>query len=226
MKKVLALCIALVMVVGMSMPAFAALGGFVSSPGGNKGPELVDYDNDSDACDAILVVTPYADRHTLPDATRAQLEAAYTEIINSTDITALNAELAKLAESKKLDSKQLAVSDLFDVSYYNCTVHEEEGHRYFTITIKPESLKNFVGLLHKNGDNWELISNAKVETRDGAKVLTFTVDDLSPFAIVVNTDADAPQTSDNFQWLFYVALMVVSAGAMILIGYKLKVRED
>ncbi|MBQ7355249.1 MAG: hypothetical protein IJW62_07015 [Clostridia bacterium] len=224
MKRVLALCIALVMVVGMSLPAFAALGGFISSPGGNKGPELVEYDNENHECTAVLIVTPYAERHTLSEEKREELEGAYAVIVNSTDITDLNTDLADLAAKKNLDSKKLAVSDLFDASYYSCDIHDEHGA--FTITVKPESLQNFVGLLHLYNGEWELIDNAKVETKDGAEVLTFTVDDLSPFAIVVNTDANPPQTSDNFQWIFYIALMVVSASAMIFIGFKLKKQED
>lgn len=225
MKKVLAFCIALVMIVGISIPSFAAdLGGFIISPGANKGPILVDYENESDDCTAVILVTPYADRHTLDDEAREKLEAAYSMIVNSTDVTTLNADLAKLAADKGLDSKKLAISDLFDVSYHSCDTHDEHGA--FTITIKPESLTNFVGLLHMNGDQWELISNAKVETRDGEKVLTFTVDELSPFAIVLNTDEDAPQTSDNQQLMFYIALMAVSATAMIIIGFKLRKQED
>lgn len=224
MKKIIAFCIALVMMVGMCLPSFAALGGFISSPGGKKGPELVDYDNANSECTAILIITSYADRHTLDDATRAKLEEAYSIIVNSTDITTLNAALAKLADDQNMDGKKLAVSDLFDISYYSCDIHDDHGA--FTVTIKPETLTNFVGLLHLNGDEWELIDNAKVEEQDGEEVLTFTIEELSPFAIVVNTDEEAPQTSDDFQWLFYIALMVVSAAAMVFIGFKLKERED
>lgn len=224
MKKILAFCITLVMLAGMSMPAFAALGGFVSSPGGNKGPELVEYDPTDDACTAKLVVTPYGERHSLSAEKRAILEKAYAEIVNSTNVLNLSAEFKAMVEKKGWSKHTFAVSDLFDISYYDCTIHT--GHNGFEIVIKPETLKNFVGLLHLNGNTWELVENAKVEKRGGVDVLTFTVDTLSPFAIVVDTDAVPPKTSDNNQWVLYVSLMVVSASVLVYMGNKLRKQEN
>lgn len=224
MKKVLISCLSLVMVAAMSLPSFAALGGFVSSPGAKKGPELIDYENSNHECTAEIEVTPYTDRHTLPDEKRDEIEDAYTMIVNSTDVTALNDDLADLAEDNGIDGKKLAVSDLFDVSYYSCDNHSEHGT--FTITIKPETLENFVGLMYFDGEKWELVSDAKVEQLDENDVLTFTTDGFSPFAIVVNTDTTPVQTGDSFQWILYIVLMVVSASAMIFIGFRLRKQED
>jgi hypothetical protein len=224
MKKVLVFGLSLLLIIAMNVPAFAALGGFIYSPGRNKGPELIEYDNESHECTATLVVTPYAERHTLNEEKRNKLEEAYSIIVNTTDVTTLNDDLAEVAKKNNLDSKKLAISDLFDVSYYSCDIHNEHGA--FTITIKPDYVKNFVGLLHLNGDEWELVSNAKVEKRGEDELLTFTVDELSPFAIVVNTDTTPAPTGDSFQWIFYIAMMAVSAAALIVIGFKLKAQEN
>lgn len=219
MKKVLALCLTLVMVIAMSVPAFAGPGGFVSSPSGSSAPDLYEYSNTDHNCTATLVITSYADRHTLDDETREKLEAAYTEIANSTDITTLNADLAKLAKDMGIDGKKLAVSDLFDVSYHSCPSHSEHGA--FHITIKPETLQKFVGLLHRNGDNWELLE-AKVE----GEMLTFVVEDLSPFAIVVDTSAGSPITGDFSNVGFYIAAMTVSAAALVVIVCMLAKKRE
>lgn len=219
MKRILALCLTLVMVFALSVPAFAGPGAFVSSPSGNSAPELYEYSNSDHNCTAVLVITAYADRHTLDDATREKLEKAYSDIANSTDLTTLNSDLAALTQKMGIDGKKLAVSDLFDISYHSCPSHSEHGS--FTITIKPEVLKNFVGILHLNGDNWELIEDAKVE----GELLTFVVDELSPFAIVVDTSAEPPVTGDFSNIGFYVAAMAISAAALLVVVLKLKKRE-
>ena len=224
MKKILAFCLTLVMLAGMSVPAFAAMGGFVSSPGGNKGPELVEYDPVDHECTAELVVTPYGERHELSAEKRATLEKAYSAIVNTTDIKNLSAEFKAMVEKKGWSKRTFAVTDLFDVSYYDCSIHE--NHNGFEIVIKPETLNNFVGLLHLNDGTWELVDNAKVEKRNGVDVLTFTVETLSPFAIVVDTDTNPPVTSDNYQWVLYVSLMVVSASVMVYMGNKLRKQEN
>ena len=219
MKKALSLVLTLVMALSLCVPAFAAPGRFVTSPSGVKGPELVDFSNSDHECTAEIIVTPYADRHTLDDATRQKLEKAYSDIVNATDLTNLVAELADLAKTLKIDSDKLAVSDLFDISYISCPQHSEHG--YFTITLKLENTKGFVGLIHLNGDNWELINDVKVEGDN----ITFTVEDLSPFAIVVNTDVAPAPTGDFSNIGIYAAIMAVSAVALVLIVVKLRKRE-
>jgi hypothetical protein len=219
MKKALSLALTLLMVITMCLPVFAGPGRFITSPSGVDAPELIESENSNDACNAKVVITAFADRHTLDDATRQKMEKAYNDIVNATDLANLNADLAALAKTMKIDSGKLAVSDLFDISYVDCADHD--GHGYFTITLKPETVKNFVGLMHLNGDNWELVKDVKVEGNN----ITFTVEELSPFAIVVDTSAGSPITGDFSNVGFYVVLMAVSAIALILIVFKLKKRE-
>lgn len=218
MKKILALCLALVMVFALSVPAFAAPG-FVSSPSGNKAPILVEYSNSDPACTATLEITSYADRHELDEATRLKMEKAYNSIVNAINLTTLNADLAELANKMNIDPSKLAVSDLFDISYENCGEHE--GHGHFNITIKPELLSNFVALLHFNGETWDMVKDAKVVNDH----LVFSVTDLSPFAIVVDTTATPPATGDFTDIAFYVAAMMVSVAAFVVVAVKMKKKE-
>ena len=223
MKRIFALLMTVVLVVAMSVPAFAALGEFISSPSGVPAPQIIDYKPLTDACQAKLVITPYAERHNLDDATRALIEKAYNDIVNSQVINnQLKEELVKLAADLKIDYSALAIGNLFDIAYYNCTEHTD--HKGFTITIKPEIAENFVGMLHLNAEGkWELLDASFDEVNN---TITFTVATLSPFAIVYNTKPDAPITGDSSNAWIYITLMVASVAALGTIAYNLKKREN
>ncbi len=222
MKKVLAICLMMVMVLSMSVNVFAAPDGFVSSPSGNPAPKVVDFDPSDEECTAQLVITPYGDRHDLSDVLRAMFEKAYNSIVNSDDLTKLNAELAKIAADKNITGADLAVSDLFDIHVTGCDYHDE--HVDFDITLDADALRHFVGLLHMNKDGvWELVTDAEVV--NNGEHLKFSVDSFSPFAIVVDTSSgttDTPQTGDNSMIHIYAIIMAVSALAVIVIAVKSK----
>ncbi len=222
MKRVFALCMTIVLIVAMSVPAFAALGEFISSPSGVKAPKLIKYVPKSDNCTAKIAITPYSERHTLDDATRALLEKAYSDIVNSNVIGGqLKDELSKLASDNGIDYTALAIGDLFDISYYDCADHAAHGG--FSITIAPEVYDNVTGVLHLNGDKWELL---EVTTDTANKSITFEVDSLSPFAIVYNTKPGSSVTGDSSNAWIYIVLMTVSVSALGVIGYKLSKREN
>jgi len=173
MKKLLAICLMVVMVVSMSATAFAATDGFVSSPSGNAAPGLVSFKSSDEDCTATLNITPYGDRHDISDTLRNMLEKAYEDIAGSTDLTKLNPDLSKIAADKNIDGKDLAVSDLFDIHAAGCDYHEE--HADFDIILDAATLKGFVGLLHMNKDEkWEFVDNAKVV--NNGEHLKFSVD--------------------------------------------------
>ena len=220
MKKVLAICLMMVMVLSMSVNVFAASGGFVSSPSGNPAPTVVSFKPSDDDCTAQLVVTPYGDKHDLSDALRAMFEKAYNEIVNSGDLTKLNADFAKLVADRNLTADKLAVSDLFDIHVSGCDYHDE--HVDFDITLDADTLSRFVGLLHMNKDGvWELVTDAEVI--NNGEHLKFSVDSFSPFAIVVDTSSvtpDSPQTGDNSMIHIYAIVMAVSALAIVVITVK------
>lgn len=220
MKKVLALCLMMVLVVGMTVSVFAASNGFVSSPSVNPAPGLVSFVPGDEDCTAKLTITGYGDRHDLSDALVAMFEKAYNQIAGSKDLTELNAALAKLAAEKGIDGTDLAVSDLFDIHVTGCDYHDE--HVDFDVTLDAETLKHFVALLHMNKDGeWELVTDAKVV--NNGEHLQFSVDSFSPFAIVVDTGADsgdAPQTGDSGMIYVYALIMAASALAVIFIVVK------
>lgn len=222
MKKFLACCLALIMVFTFSVTVFAAPGSFVQSPSRNDGPTLVEGENESEDCTAKLVVTPYKDRKTLPEKALNAIEEAYKIIAKCKNLTTLNSEFASFVAGKGLKAVNLAVSDLFDVSYYDCDVHEPHG--YFRIRLSAETLNKFVGLLHYKDGEWEFIENARV-LADG-ETLEFSIKDLSPFAIVVEKEAGtvvSPGTGD-VDFTLPIIMWVCSA-ALIVICISLKKKK-
>ena len=102
MKKILSICLVLVMVMSFNLTAFAK-GGFVNSPSENLAPEIVDSSDDG------IVIHSYADRHELTEKEREDLEDAYDSIKGSTDLSDLNANLGSLAKNKNINPDQLRV---------------------------------------------------------------------------------------------------------------------
>lgn len=214
MKKLFVFCLALVMVLSMSITAFAA-GGFVSSPSGNKAPELISSENESEDCEAELEITPYSERSDLSEEEREAIEEAYEIISNTEDLTELNDKLKEIAKDLGIDGSNLAVSDLFNIDSTDCDEHD--GHGAFDIKLSAETLKNFVALLRFDGTNWVLVDGAKVENDH----LMFTSKELGNFAIVVD-NGSTPKTGDSTNVYFWVMVLAGSALAVVLFGLKKK----
>lgn len=212
MKKLLVVCLTIALAVGMSVSALAAAGGFISSPSRNPAPELIYGANVSEDCQAEVKVTAYGDRDQLSVDARQQIESAYAKIMGVQDLTALNGAIGTTAQELGFNTADLAVSDLFDISSSACEGHEAHGH--FDITLKPETLANFVCLLHYYNDEWHIVESAEV-TNNGEH-LEFDAEHLSPFAIVVST-ADAtvepPVKKNNTGLIIAIAVAGVLAVA-------------
>jgi len=191
MKKIVALLLS-VFVLTCSVSVFAA-DDFVSSPTGTQGPTLITGVISDPDCDAHIVVTPYSQRDTLPADTLAALEAAFTVITGEIDLTSLNDAFASHVASLSLNGDDLAVSDLFDVSYVGCTLHNSHGT--YSITVSAANLDKFVGLLHNTNGAWDFVDNATVS--EDNSTLSFTVSELSPFAIVVKTEDAGDDSSEE-----------------------------
>lgn len=234
MKKLLAICLSMVMVMCVSITAFAAPDGFVNSPSGNNSPEVEEFEPQDEECTAKLVVTPFSDKDSLSPTLKALFDKAYESIVNATDLTTLNAELAKLVEQMNIEAQNLAVSDLFDLHVTDCDFHE--GHFTFRIVLKSDTLENFVGLLHMTKDGtWELVPDAKV-TNDGT-CLEFSVESFSPFAVVVNNTEETgtsssstdPGTGEGIMIYVYIAIAAICTTALVIIFVVLarkKRKED
>ena len=213
MKKLVALCLTLVLALSLSVSALAAPGAFVASPSGNTAPELASFIAPED-CEADLKVISYADRHLLDAEIRLALEEAYKQIANVIENNDFSKALKALAQEKGMAASELSVSDLFDISYYDCGDHE--GHKGFTITMKAETLENFIGILHMKDGAWE-----NLEIKDwnkDAKTVTFFVETLSPFAIVVDngSGSSTPPTGDSAM-LMYLGVALVAAAALVVV---------
>lgn len=226
MKKVLSLMLVAVMAFTLSLSAYAVPDGFTKSVESDKGPELIDYENENELCTADMFITPYSERGNLSEELRLKMEEAYNMIVAAADdLTVLTPELAKIANEKGVAPEDLAVSDLFDLSYVDCITHADECG-YFRITIKVETAQHFVALLHLNGDKWEVFEDTLI---DGNYIL-FKSEEFSPFAIVVETsdvaqggtdDDDGPvKTGDIFNISFWV--MVASSSALLIVLVVLK----
>ena len=216
MKKVMAICLTLVMVMSLGIAAFAAPGSFISSPSMNKAPILIGYENESSDCTAKLILTAYADRKTLPENLCAMIEKAYDMIVGTDDLSTLNSDVADLAKDAGVKVTALSVSDLFDLRYVDCSNHDLHGS--FRIVIESETLENFVCLLHYYNGEWSIVDSAKV-TNNG-KYLEFTAKEFSPFAIVVKTDAEnvtPPYTGDNSAIFICSVVMAISVTTIVVL---------
>ena len=216
MKKVLVFGLTLAMILSLSISAFAA--GFVSSPSGNPAPDLIEGSNESEDCDADIVITPFVDRDDLSEEERKFLEDAYDIISSSDDLTKLNEDLKKLAEELDIKGSNLSVSDLFNIGMTKCDSHN--GHGKFNIKLDSETLNNFVALMRFDGENWHLVKNASIVNGK----LVFSSKDLGNFAIVVNTAAGgAPQTGDNSN--IYLWIMIFAGSALIAVSIILVINK-
>lgn len=221
MKKVLTVILALCMVLSVGLIVSAETGAFVQSPSRNQAPTLVESKNESEDCVAKLVITAYTDRNELSEENCAKIEDAYKTIIGTTDLSTLNAKVKEYATKVGTDVKNLAVSDMFDISTTDCGAHE--GHGHFDIALKADTLKNYVCLLHYYNGEWRIVENAKI-TQDGTH-LEFTEDEFSPFAIVVNAEdlkPVVPQTGDTSNVVLYIIILAVAAVALLAMGIILK----
>ncbi len=220
MKKVLAICLALVIAVSAAMLVFAAPGGFVSSPSGNKAPVIITVSYEEGSCNPRVVITPYSERETLEEKKEA-MDEAYDEIAANKNLSGLCSELSSIAAAKNIPVSRLAVSDLFDVSLYHNGDHDFCG----TVTVKvgTETLKNFVALLHRDVDGtWEVVPGVIVNVEEGT--LTFSADKFSPYAIVVDTGSkDIPDTGAN---IYIPAIaMFVSAVSLVVVLFSMKKKQ-
>lgn len=225
MKRVITIIMAIAMIAVMSISVFATGNGFISSPSKQKAPQIVVSvgENENGEVEVGLVITAYGDRDELNEEGRQIMEEAYATIMRTPKIVELNTEVKEIIEriivalDNKIKAENLAVSDFFDIT----DVNVNEANNYF-IEIKPEALENFVCLLHYYDGDWHVVENAKVS--DDGEHLEFSVDGLSPFAIVVDTGlviddpvddpVDDPTVNSN-GWI--VATGVIVAGVILLV---------
>ncbi len=220
MKKVFTVVLAMVMVLTMGVSAFAATDSFFKSPSVNPAPDLEKVDNPNDGCTAEIIITPYSERDELDDESQKDIEDAYDTIKNNEDGSSLDEALEELADDDHpVDA--LAISDLFDIDYTNCDIHDE--HDPVTITITAETANNFVGLLVYVNGEWKIVDGTTVNKEE--TTLTFKAAEFGPYAIVVDTEG-SPSTGDpGIPWFWFVLLGVSGAG-LIAVAIVSKKRAE
>jgi hypothetical protein len=221
MKKIIAICLSFIIAASATVTVFAAPANFWGSPSGKPSPEIISFKSSDPNSTVQLILTPYSDRNDLSDGQIALLEKAYDSIRNAKSLTELNAELADVVAKLEIDSKYLAVTNIFDIHY----VGSDNQSQKFEIVLSVDELNNFVGLLHMNKDGvWELVSDAKIE-QDGDH-LVFSVDSFSPFAVVVDTTGESPKTGDRVMIISAIVLAVsVVALAAITVKRKKQIEQ-
>ncbi len=213
MKKFITITLAVLMVLSLSVTAFAAAG-FISSPEANEAPVLVSAVVDSKDCKAEFEITSYGKRTELSADDKQNIEQAYEGIKTaSADLSTLNADLAKLAKKRGVAGKNLAVSDLFNIGIENCADATHSAHGKTTIKLKADTLNNFVGLMRYSGGKWELVSDAKVS----GDTLTFKTTGFDAFAFVVSREALSPETGDVSIYMLFAAMAVSAAAAFVCV---------
>lgn len=267
MKKFFSLILALVLAAGLATSAFAATN-FVSSPEAgtlnftvtvqNVEAYEVEIDHDTvcvlvtekDGCKDKLVITPYNRRNTIEETdSRSDINEAYSEILSARDGNLINMtnvdgsfvqKLTGAASAAGTTTDKLAVSHLFDVTYYHTYKNETEhdgndidnGHQLtYTIGVDNETIANYVALLHRKSETsiWSVVPNMTVNRSAGS--LSFVVEDvhedLSPYAIVVKTGSSghggnvtAPKTADPASFVALGAALMTSAGGLVVLGKR------
>ena len=216
MKKTLAIILSLVMVLAICVPAFAAEGDFIFSPG-KKPTDVVDSKSEHEDCPGEIVITPYPERDKLDDESKKEIEDAYEDISKETD--EWKKLIEEIAKQLGVDPEDIGVVDLVDIGFTGC---DEEGHEPYTITIDVQDLGKFAGLVQYVDGNWQLVLGASAE--DGR--VTFTVSKLSPVAILADTSAvSSPQTDDSLVWICAAMMISSLIGlAVIVPGFAKKER--
>ena len=199
MKKIISCLLVVMLLCSLSVAAFAD--NFVSSVASAGAPEIAEATQaDGSDVKSLIAITPYEDKDKLSEEKQAELDEAFDSLANAEDLAAVNDELKEAA-----GDQSVAVSDLFDISLTG----EGEVSFPLTITLQDKNLDNFAALLHFVDGEWQWV-DAEVD----GEALTFAVDSLSPFAIIVAVDeASSAKTGDTVPYGFIIGAVVLAAGA-------------
>ena len=224
MKKLICLLVALMLCCSMILPVFATTGEeFVPSISYKDGPKveevILDRDGEKEGADGCVVVT------TIEQAKE-----------KTTDITQEDRDLLiEVYEALKDGSMKLPLDEdhviweLFDLSfeYQDCRVIEEHGHKDIklkeegttltvTFDLDLDPAEKVTVLAYVDGE-WVFVE-AK---NNGDGTLTCVFEDICPvvFCREKGFNEQIPQTGDEFgrNLGLWIALMVVSAGAIVVL---------
>lgn len=200
MKKLLVVCLTLILVSALSLTAFAVENNFVSSRSLEQAPVILTFkpigtNTSNSTTNSTLKVVPYGSRDTLPAQLKSNIENAYNDITSNADITKLNSELIDIAKKNSLNPSNLAVSALFDAHTEDSSGAVVSKDEKCTVALSSKTANGFVALMKLNSNGtWETVKDAKLTNNK----LTFTSKDSASYAIVVdNTKNDASDINES-----------------------------
>lgn len=239
MKKFLVLCCTLFILLGVNTPVFADKSPFVPSigvraevyiEGGTileSGASSLKY-YEEDGCLTEIIVTPYSYKDTIEsDESRYLIDVAYGDIIKIPTVHDLDPiEIEEVADNLGVKLDDLVVRDLFDITLYNrgqVVNHKEDLHsKYIELTLATQTLENFVCLLHYKDSKWNIVESARVIIDENH--LYLSIDELSPFAIVVSTEHGIVKEAKCF-WHWFIFLTTILTAILALI-IRVKDKDD
>lgn len=222
MKKIVVILSAILLVVALAVPSFAA--GFTPSVEQKGAPTVVSAtDADGNAfADGEVIVTPVSAADSADAAIADGLKAAYEQIKAAATLTDIAPSIGDYLKEigSEASVEDLVVRDLFDVSVTGVAAESSPITVRFNLGLSQSA--TLIVLHNYEGSNWEIIPDDRVvQNADGTVDVTF--DSLSPIAFVVDstetdtsasTDANAPtspQTGDS-------SLPPVAGAGLIALG--------
>lgn len=207
MKKIVVILSAILLVVALAVPSFAA--SFTPSVVQKGAPTVVSAtDADGNAfADGEVIVTPVSAADSADAAIADGLKAAY-EQINAATLTDIAPSIGDYLKEigSEASVEDLVVRDLFDVSVTGAAAESSSITVRFNLGLSQSA--TLIVLHNYEGSNWEIIPKDRVnQNADGTVDVTF--DSFSPVAFVVDKQETAdtttpstnapssPQTSDN-----------------------------
>ena len=204
MKKIAVILSAILLVVALAVPSFAA--SFTPSVEQKGAPTVVSAtDADGNAfADGEVIVTPVSADAAIADG----LKAAYEQIKAAATLTDIAPSIGDYLKEigSEASVEDLVVRDLFDVSVTGAAA--ESGPITVRFNLGLSQSATLIVLHNYEGSNWEIIPKDRVkQNADGTVDVTF--DSFSPVAFVVDKQETAdtttpstnapssPQTSDN-----------------------------
>lgn len=208
MKKIVVILSAILLVVALAVPSFAA--GFTPSVEQKGAPTVVSAtDADGNAfADGEVIVTPVSAADSADAAIADGLKAAYEQIKAAATLIDIAPPIGDYLKEigSEASVEDLVVRDLFDVSVTGAAAESSPITVRFNLGLSQSA--TLIVLHNYEGSNWEIIPKDRVkQNADGTVDVTF--DSFSPVAFVVDKQETAdttmpstnapssPQTSDN-----------------------------
>lgn len=216
MKKVLIFALSIILVTVSLYGTCFAKGTFIKSPSYHD-DTIFDYEI-PDGCDAVLKYTHFTKRNELSPESKKRIEDAYEILSTAKQISDVCPEITE---------KELAVSDLFDISYdpdfETENYHLDNEHLEIKIKLSSDVLKNFAYLLKYNGEEFTIVPNVR---RDG-NTISFFQSEVAAYILVVRTGGPGYVTGDSsIMWAVIIAgVCVIGIAATVIISKKNEIKE-